>query len=70
MISIPKNSREEIQVDVREYKGNRYIDVRVCFEGKDGVIRATVKGVTIRPDLADALADAIRQVAEQDKSDG
>lgn len=65
MILIPKNSREEIQVDVREYKGNRYIDVRVCFEGKDGVIRPTARGVTIRPDLAASLADAIREVAER-----
>lgn len=71
MISIPKNAREEIQVATREYNGRRYIDVRVCFEGKDGAIRPTAKGVTLRHDLADALADAIRAVAaEEGQSDG
>ena len=70
MISIPKNSREEIQVAAREYKGARYLDLRIHYEDKSGEIRPTVKGITLRPDLADALIDAIRAVAAGDGADG
>jgi hypothetical protein len=69
MISIPKNAREVVKVRLREFSGEHYLDVRTFVEGDDGVTRPTKKGVAVRLDLADHLADAIREVSRQERVD-
>ena len=68
-ISIPKNKRDDIRVRLRDFKGERYVDVRVFFLADSGTMKPSGKGVAVRVDLADALADAIRQVAAQERVD-
>jgi hypothetical protein len=47
---IEKNSRESIVVSETEYKGNKYIDVRVFY--KDGKhLKPTKKGISLRRPL-------------------
>jgi chaperone required for assembly of F1-ATPase len=55
---ISKNSLEDIRVMWSEYKGHRYLDIRVYTEidGKTDKV-PTRKGVTVRPDL---IADLIK----------
>ena len=60
---IEKNSRESIVVSEIEYKGNKYIDVRVFYKDTDGNLKPTRKGVSLRPEkvaeLVAALAAAV-----------
>ena len=60
---IEKNSRESIVVSEIEYKGNKYIDVRVFYKDTDGSLKPTRKGVSLRPEkvaeLVTALAAAV-----------
>lgn len=59
---IVKNTREEIHVALRHFKGHSFIDVCVHARGDDGEMVPTPKGVTFKPDalpqLRQALADA------------
>lgn len=63
MIVIPKNARESTVVRLREHNARRYVDVRLHFHDESGQLCPTKKGITIAPDKAAALADAIRKVA-------
>lgn len=69
MIAVRKSKREQVQVATREYRGEAFIDVRIFyFEG--GEAKPSPKGVMLPLDSAEALIDAIRQVAEQGDADG
>jgi hypothetical protein len=57
---IDKNSRELLRVQVREYQGHRFVDLRVHF--RDGeAVKPTPKGCTCRLDQIDTLIDALRR---------
>ena len=60
---IEKNSRESIVVSEIEYKGSKYVDVRVFYKDTDGSLKPTRKGVSLRPEkiaeLVTALAAAV-----------
>ena len=48
---IEKNSRESIVVSNTEYKGNKYVDIRVFYkDGPDDELKPTRKGVSLRPE--------------------
>jgi len=57
---IPKTSIDDIRVMWSEYKGRRYLDIRVYTEidGKTDRV-PTKKGVTLRPDLIPELIKAL-----------
>ncbi|EYD75011.1 hypothetical protein Rumeso_03435 [Rubellimicrobium mesophilum DSM 19309] len=44
MISLRKNSREELRVSLDEFKGHRLLNLRVWFEGDDGQMRPGKQG--------------------------
>ena len=56
---IEKNSRESIVVSETEYKGNKYVDVRVFYKDTDGSLKPTRKGVSLRPEKVAELRDAL-----------
>ena len=56
---IEKNSRESIVVSETEYKGNKYVDVRVFYKDTDGSLKPTRKGVSVRPEKVAELRDAL-----------
>ena len=56
---IEKNSRESFVVSETEYKGNKYVDVRVFYKDTDGTLKPTRKGVSIRRDQLDELVSAL-----------
>lgn len=69
MKQLPKNRKEEVRVRLREHRGERYVDVRTFYMTDKGDTRPSPKGLAVRLDLADALADAIREVARQERAD-
>ena len=61
---IPKNSREAIKFSLGEFKGHRFIDMRVYVqeEGKDPA--PTKKGLAVSPALWPEFKKALAQVEE------
>ena len=60
---IEKNSRESIVVSEIEYKGNKYIDVRIFYKDTDGNLKPTRKGVSLRPEKVAELVTALAAAA-------
>ncbi len=59
--TLAKNSRESISVALRTYKGQRFVDVRIVVEGRDGTPQPTGKGVAVKADNLPALVDLLRE---------
>ena len=57
---IEKGAGEIIRVEVSEYQGKKYLNVRVWYTDKtSGEFKPTQKGVAIRPDQFDEFLAAI-----------
>ena len=48
-LDLQKNSRERLRVQMKEYKGLTYVDLRVWYVGEDGEYAPSGKGVMLRP---------------------
>jgi len=51
---IEKNALERIRVTLAEFKGHRFIDLRIFFEDK-GEWKPTKKGITVNKDSINSL---------------
>jgi len=61
LASIPKSPTEQLQIALNEFKGKKYLDLRVYYTTDDGKSwLPTKKGVTIAPDQLQLLADAVK----------
>jgi hypothetical protein len=59
--SIPRTATEQIQVAINEFKGKKYLDLRVFYTtDAGGSWLPTKKGVTVAPDNIDLLIEAIQ----------
>lgn len=52
---IEKNTRETVRLQLREYKGHRFVDLRIMTQNKTGDLVFTPKGFGIAPMLLDPL---------------
>lgn len=60
--TLPKNSRETIWFSLGEYKGHRFVDMRVfCTEDGQAPV-PTKKGLTVPPHLWPELRQALTRV--------
>ena len=59
-----KNASERLRVDVKTYRGNTYIDIRVWYVTDDGDYRPSSKGVTLKPTMAPELLRGIALAAQ------
>lgn len=55
-LDLPRG-RDVLRISVSEYKGREYIDIRVWYTDRDGELKPTAKGVSLRPD---AIQDVLR----------
>lgn len=66
--TIRKNAREELSVTIDTFRGYELLNLRIWFEGDDGSMRPSKKGVAVRmdllPELREALEAASREVAQ------
>lgn len=49
--------RDVLRVSASEFKGREYVDIRVWYVDRDGDLKPTAKGVSLRPD---AVQDVLR----------
>jgi hypothetical protein len=62
---IDKGARGEvIRVEVTEYKGATYLNLRVWYIDKDGELKPTQKGIAIGPELYDQVKDAFLEAED------
>lgn len=60
LATIPRTATEEIQVQVSEYKGKKYLDLRVFYTTDGGASwLPTKKGVAVYPENLELLKQAI-----------
>lgn len=67
--SVPKNAREEIRIELTEYKGHNLVACRVWATKADGETVPTPKGITLKLDklapVLKALSDAEQEAKRQ-----
>jgi hypothetical protein len=68
--SVPRSATEEIRIQINEYKGKKYLDMRVFYTTDDGINwNPTKKGVTFAPEKLDELKQAIEEAKKEFESD-
>lgn len=66
LTTIPRSATEQIQVSINEYKGKKYLDLRIYYTTDDGgTWLPTKKGVTISPDNLTILKDAVEEAMQE-----
>jgi hypothetical protein len=58
-----KSSREEVQIAIREFEGNRYGEIRAWYWAEGGTQKPG-KGVTFKREMIDGLLEALRNAEE------
>ena len=64
--SFPKNAEEEVKLSIREYKGRRYLDLRIWYLAKEGEYHPTKKGVTLGLEFLPEVVRGLEKVAERE----
>jgi hypothetical protein len=65
LLSIARSATEEVQVAINEYKGKKYLDLRIYYTTDEGATWSpTKKGVTFSPDKLEELKAAIDTAIE------
>ncbi len=66
LASIPRSATEEIHIQINEYKGKQYLDLRVYYTTDDGINwNPTKKGVTFPPDKLEELKQAVEEAQKE-----
>ncbi len=70
MKEIQKNSQEIIRIENKEYKGNKFLDVRVYYKDRDTEeYKPTKKGISFNHRIAKEVIEALLEEMEQDSWD-
>lgn len=66
LASIERNATEELQISINEYKGKKYVDMRIFYTTDEGDSwNPTKKGVTIAPDKIEDVKVALTKAQEE-----
>ncbi|MFH0702637.1 MAG: transcriptional coactivator p15/PC4 family protein [bacterium] len=66
LAAITRTATEEIHIQINEYKGKKYLDLRVYYTTDDGLNwNPTKKGVTFSPDKLEELKEAIEKAQQE-----
>ena len=62
---IQKNQKEKIIVGTNEFKGHKYIDLRVHYEDEtSGEYKPTKKGIAVNPKILPQVIEMMLEAAE------
>ena len=65
IIEIKKNKSNYVQIELREYEGHKYVDLREFYDDKDGKRLKTKKGITFSPTVLEQVIDGLKLLKEQ-----
>lgn len=69
LAAIPRSATEEIHIQINEYKGKKYLDLRVYYTTDDGLNwNPTKKGVTFPPEKLEDVKNAIEEAQKEFES--
>lgn len=57
-LDLPRG-RDVLRVSSSTFKGREYIDIRVWYVDRDGDLKPTAKGVSLRPDAVQSVIQAL-----------
>lgn len=60
-----RNDKEFVQISISEWRGSKYVDIRIFFEDERGGIVPTKKGITIKSALVAELIDGLTKCLEE-----
>ena len=67
-----RNATEEVRVGIKEFRGRRYIDLRIYYMDDKGEWKPTRKGISLATDFMPELKDAVlgleKVLAEEEKA--
>lgn len=69
LYSFPKNAMEEVRASLTDYKGKKYIDLRVFYKGDHDEMKPSKKGLTLAPELIFELENALQKVKDAASED-
>ncbi|MGD0231653.1 MAG: transcriptional coactivator p15/PC4 family protein [Syntrophorhabdales bacterium] len=61
---IERGETEVLRISTEEYKGRKYVDLRIYFENNDGEWKPTKKGVTVQPERLEDFMELIRKAKD------
>ena len=65
---IQKNKREKIIVSANEFKGHKYVDLRIHFnDGESEEYKPSKKGIAIKPEIAEEVIKMIQEATKEIK---
>ena len=65
IIEIKKNKTNYVQIELREYEGHEYVDVREFYDSQDGKRVRTKKGITFSPKVLEEVIDGLTMLKDQ-----
>ena len=65
IIEIKKNKTNYVQIELREYEGHKYVDVREFYDAEDGKRLPTKKGITFSPKVLEQVIDGLTMLKDQ-----
>lgn len=66
LATIPRGTTEQLQISINEFKGKKYLDMRIFYTTDDGATwLPTKKGVTCSPENIELLKDAIEEAVKE-----
>ena len=65
IIEIKKNKSNYVHIELREYEGHKYVDVREFYDAEDGKRLPTKKGITFSPKVLEEVIDGLTMLNKQ-----
>lgn len=62
---IDKNMKERIRVSMEEYRGSRFIDLRVYWENDQGEWLPSKKGIALNKDCIERVINALQKASKE-----
>lgn len=62
---IDRGRGEVIRIEVSEYKGKKFLNLRIWYTDKEGVLKPTQKGVAFTPEMYEELKAAILEAGSK-----
>ena len=66
--SFKRNPTEEVRAGIKEFKGRRYIDLRIYYMDDQGEWKPTRKGISLATDFMPELKDAVGAIEAELKN--
>ena len=62
IVEIKKNKTNYVQIELRDYEGRPFVDVREFYDAEDGKRLPTKKGITFSPKVLEQVIEGLVQV--------